>query len=267
VKLAGQDDRAVYLDDWVEKLGDACPAKDKWRLITDGYVRRGLALYVPLGCIPGILVIDIEHDTTAIQRIDCSLEGIGGMTELPDGRIAMVGIGAHADRLVLWDETEDSVEEIPLPDITDEMLDPFYAPFAAGGDLYLMPVWAKQMYRFCLATGQLETLLSFDSAPLAPHRDGEVLRYLTAGDRQWHEYNVRTGEQAAFLARYEENCEEYFAELLEYCLEEYGAVGEETVPLSFFLKHFPASVPQKEDENENDNQRRSTIFAQGGDQG
>lgn len=237
------------LDEWVQLLNKKIAKNDTRGYTSEGYVIKGRQIYVPVGCCPCVLVIDIDTDDVTIKEICCCFDGIGGIALLPDERIALVGRGKNANYVVFWDSEKNICEEFLVSEENKSCEMPFYNPIVYDNCLFLFPLLGcKCVYKLRLDDLSVEkfplnkTFNSNDSYAIYPwttmgiYVEDCVVRFITGFDLIWHLFDLCTNEIKDYEIRHEDICEKYYKDVFKKKVLNNEVIFEDKMPLSIFLK-------------------------------
>jgi len=237
------------LNSWVQLINNKIVKGDTRGYTSEGYVIKDRQIYVPVGCCPCVLVIDMDTDEVTIKEVPCCFDGIGGIALLPDGKIALVGRGKNANYIVFWNPEENTCDELL---ISEEMIAckmPFYNPIVYDNKLFLFPLLGcESVYKVRMDNLVVEKLPfknifnSNNSDAMYPwltmgiYIEENVVRFITGFDLIWHLFDLRTDEIKNYEIRHEDTCKKYYMDFVKKNVINNEIIPENRIPLNIFLK-------------------------------
>lgn len=250
VKIDMKTMEVTYIIDWVEEVERYIARGDDCGYFSDGYVINEESVLLPLGCMGGVLQLDLSSDSTKLIELNISMKGIGGISSLDGKNIWMVGKGNITNRVVCWNWVTGKINEMVLEDMKENIPIPFYAPICTKKRVFLMPVSASCIYEIDPSTKTIQkskiverpfrdpvnSVLSYWRT-MAARLKGNWLSFLICDDCSWQEYNVETGESRYYFISLEEDekTEKYFETLLLKGIEEKRQISEMKLPLKYYV--------------------------------
>lgn len=253
IKINTESMDVTYITDWVKEVEKNIGDGELSGYFGDGHAVINNIAMIPLGCMNGVLELNLENDQTKLRKLDISMKGIGGLSSANGEHIWMVGKGSITNRVACWNIVKNSIKELEVPDMEEDVYDPFYAPICTSSKIFLMPISAPFIYEADLNLERVEksdilgrNFKELRSAlctwwkTMAVRLRGEWLIYVTCDDFGWHEYNVVTGERKEYYICIEEDIEkqeEYYGALYEKWRVEKRIPYERKVPLQYLVSN------------------------------
>ncbi len=227
VKIDSESLEITYIDDWVEKVYSKIPKGDTRGIFTMGMVKKSEKILLPLGCMPGLLELDLDTDETRLILLDIILDGIGGVSEDENGCIWMTGRGNIVDKVVRWDIQEDTFQEITICLEEKNCIVPFYEPICYKNKIFLFPIYSNNVYEINISKGEINIEIIFESLfnnenivselsmrTFSPRIVEDKLMFITGWDRKWHEYSLESKVDKSFYITDTDNMKECIKESL-----------------------------------------------------
>ena len=252
VKINLETMKVTYITEWVKEVEEYIEDGDSRGYFGDGYVIIDDSVLIPLGCMNAILELNLRKCLTRLKKINVSMKGIGGLSSADGENIWLVGKSSRTNLVACWNVKTDRVKEYEVPDMEENILDPFYAPICAQKKIFFMPMSAPFIYEIdndsnnVKKSSALERKFGDRAGALwpwwrimAPRIEGDWLRYITCDDLGWHEYNVTTGERRECYIYIEESAGEnklYFDSLYSNYRERRQLIFERKIPLRYLIE-------------------------------
>lgn len=253
VRLDTESLEIVYIDQWITGVNAFVEPGDKKGYFSAGYVIKEDKLLLPLGCMSGVLELNLVTLGATVRKIEASFNGIGGIADIGNNTAMLVGRGENTNRIMLWNYENDTVSEIVIEDMSTGIWDPFYAPLVYHNKVYLFPIAASHIYMIDLFAKQVsvfdevDKLISVDTKQrqiswktMAVRLEGDIVKFISGHDLKWHEFNLKTKEYKGYFITCEDNVEEYLDEYYEKIYNASLAKGtiikEENIPLENYIK-------------------------------
>lgn len=250
MRLDVETNQLEYITDCVDEINKMLEDKTNLGYFMDGCAVKGDKVYCPIGCIPGLLELDVNTLQSKIIDIETTAGGIVGITEVNDDIWCLTCGEPNANQILLWNSKNQKLEK----QITFNM--PFavgYASDAAchiGKKLYfpVAPAMLDDFYEYDLETETLSQNHAWKQLDYRYHgnylgyftmmsvwvEDNKILHFATGKDFRWHEYNTVTEELVSYDIFFEGTDEIYnriFADKLKVNRYKVGLVKEMEVPL------------------------------------
>lgn len=179
VKLNIKTKKIGYLIEVVENIRGAISKDDNRGLFSKGHFILNGYVYLPIAYMPAILKLSLIDNIYEIIQLDCSLDGIGGMTIDDNNEVWLVGRGKVNDRLVKWNPFTYICREWKLSQLDGKDWEPFHAPIYINNKIILMPIYSKHIFIFHIHTEIIDKLSQLDS--LIEHTSTSVFMWKTFG--------------------------------------------------------------------------------------
>ena len=206
IKLDSRTNRIDYISDWSDGVEKYRRKDNPWGYFSEGAVMHDDKVLFPLGCIGGMLEVDIFTKSTRLIREDFmeGMNGIGGCIRIGD-EIWMTSKGSKNQKIIVWDLNSKCHEEIILDDPLSGM-GSYYAPIFARDELYLIPETMDHTYKVSLRdrTARIDDYLDSQINPYGKSHffgacvvglrliDDRICFFSTV-DYSWNEYEIETG--------------------------------------------------------------------------
>lgn len=140
-----------YINDWVSEVERHIDEGDYYGYFSCGVcIEKGTAI-VPLGCMKGVVKINLQTDATEIVEIDVQSRAVGGITFFDNSYYVVPrGESEFIKNIYVFDEQLKSVKKvIALPSENESFMreDPFRELIIYGDNLYLLPISANNIYK------------------------------------------------------------------------------------------------------------------------
>ena len=141
----------VYINDWVGEVERHINEGDYYGYFSCGVcIEKGTAI-IPLGCMKGVIKIDLKTDATKVIEIDVPSRAVGGITYFNDSYFVVPrGESEFIKSIYVFDEQLKSIKKvIALPSENESYTreDPFRELIIYGDALYLLPISANNIYK------------------------------------------------------------------------------------------------------------------------
>ncbi|HBA68296.1 MAG TPA: hypothetical protein DCZ40_02940 [Lachnospiraceae bacterium] len=211
----------IYIDKWAAEIAESPSKYISYGYFTMGNVKRNRKILLPMGCICGLLELDLDTGETRIIRLAISMEGIGGVTNDGNGGIWIVGRGKSVSKVVRWDIQKNECREIGIQIDEENCLVPFYAPLCYESKIFLFPVYMNFAYEISMVDGKYKISRILKAAikerdkhnhlpmcTFSPRLLNGKIEFATGRDRMWHVYHLESGNIDDFHIVDDEGIEE-----------------------------------------------------------
>lgn len=220
IKMDAETLEITYIDGWLEEIEKYTPKHISYGYFTMGNVKRGRKVLLPMGCICGLLELDLDTGETKVICPAISMEGIGGIADDDNGNIWIVGRGIKPNIVARWNIQEDKYKETEIPIDEGNCQVPFYEPLCYEGRVFLFPVYTNCAYEISVVDGQFKISRILESCVKERNRyshlqmctfspriiDGKI-RFATGQDGLWHIYHLESSQIDDFYIVDDENAE------------------------------------------------------------
>lgn len=214
IRLDVETNQLEYITDCIDEINKRLEAKTNLGYFMEGCVVRGDKAYCAIGCIPGLLELDVNTLQSKIIDIETTAGGIAGITEVNDDVWCLTCGEPNANQILLWNNKTQKIEkqvEFNMPFAVG------YASNAAchiGGKLYF-PVASAMLddfHEYDLEMGELSQNQAWEELDYRYHgnylgnftmmsvwvENNKTLHFATGKDFKWHEYNTDTEELISY---------------------------------------------------------------------
>lgn len=258
IKLNVESMKIEYITEWLKEIDENnIESGDDYGYFSEGYAISGDSAFIPVGCMRAVLELNLITSQTKLRKLKVSMKCISGLSSTDGENIWLVGKGSKTNWVSCWNTQTDSIKEIQLMDIDENLFDPFYAPICMTSKLFLAPKFASHFYEIDLKTGNIQIIEQFEGILkdtvatlwpggwkiISPRLQGEWIIFLTSNDLKWYQFNVLTNEVRDYFVYLEENNEERENYLNELYIDSAKVVIPEIkIPLRYFIKRISCSI-------------------------
>lgn len=260
LKLDIETLKIVYISDWIEDVNKNIINGDIWGYFSDGFIFGNNKVLLPLGCMAGLLELDLITDETRLIYPKISIKRIGGIGLFGQDKLWITARGNDLGKVVRWDIKSDEYLEIELPDCC-EKFGSYYSPLQVKGKIYLFPEYIGHIYEIDEETmtakinKKLDEILQGKQGTkdlaayvITPYTNGTDITFISGWNYKWHRYNPETNEHYEFFISAEIDRDKYFKEKIELISETKKNLNEFEIGLNNFLDNINQfkKYPQEE---------------------
>lgn len=250
IRLNVETNQLEYITDCIDEINRRLEAKSNLGYFMEGCVVKGDKAYCAIGCIPGLLELDVNTLQSKIIDIETTAGGIVGITEVNEDVWCLTCGEPNANQILLWNSKNQKLEkqvEFNMPfavsyasnaachigkkiyfPIASAQLDDFHEYDLETEELSLNEMWKQLDYRY---HGNYLGGFTMMSVWV---EDNKILHFATGKDFKWHEYNTDTEELISYDIFFDGADEIYnriFSDKLRVNRYAEGVVKEIEVPL------------------------------------
>lgn len=236
----------VYINDWVREVELQINEGDYYGYFSCGVCIEKETAIIPLGCMKGVIKIDLQTDATKIIEIDVPSRAVGGITYFNDSYYVVPrGESEFIKSVYVFDEQLKSIKKvIALPTENESFMreDPFREMLTYGDALYLLPISANNIYKIDKETHTLTRFEKIKFESLISRGDQPRVMAARIVDNhfiiidqymKWYDWNLVTDEIVSFECITDE--EAVRDDNIRLIKDKNGIISEERMSLNEFV--------------------------------
>lgn len=200
----------TYITNWIDEVNKYVKNGDEWGYFSKGYLLQNNKVILPLGCMCGLLELNLMTNDTRLICLPISIKKIGGIASFDLEKIWITPRGKNIDKIVIWDIKNNEYLEKLLPNCFSKY-GSYYAPIRIGEKIYIFPEFEGHVYEInekemsIKISVELDKILQIKKTSgvismylIAPYTDGLNIIFISGWDYKWHIFNSQTGKHYEF---------------------------------------------------------------------